>query len=121
MESYQEFWIWTIESGWSWSGCSTTSADSWIDICGDGEGAAVKDDAAKVDQTKKLKTWRSINLICHINFNKLLLLKFYFYFKMDLIDQTNRCVKVRIEELESKIRDKKDLYYILGQCCKFIF
>ena len=48
MESYQEFWIWTIESGWSWSGCSTTSADSWIDICGDGEGAAVKDDATIV-------------------------------------------------------------------------
>ena len=40
---------------------------------------------------------------------------------MDLIDQTNRCVKVRIEELESKIRSKKDLYYILKQCCKFIF
>ena len=29
---------------------------------------------------------------------------------MDLIDQTNRCIKVRIEELESKIRSKKDLY-----------
>ena len=49
LESYKEFWIWTIESGWSWSGCSTTLADSWIDICGDGEGAAVKDDAAIVD------------------------------------------------------------------------
>ena len=48
MESYQEFWIWTIESGWYWSGCSKTSADSWIDICGDWEGAAVKDDAAIV-------------------------------------------------------------------------
>ena len=48
MESHQEFWIWTIESGWSWSGCSTTSADSWIDSCGDGENAAVKDDAAIV-------------------------------------------------------------------------
>ena len=33
--------------------------------------------------------------------------------KMDLIDQNNRLVKVRIEELESKIRSKKDLYYIL--------
>ena len=40
---------------------------------------------------------------------------------MDLIDHTNRCLKVRIEELESKIRSKKDLYYILRQCCKFIF
>ena len=38
--------------------------------------------------------------------------------KMDLIDQNNKLVKVRIEELESKIRSKKDLYYILRQCCK---
>ena len=30
--------------------------------------------------------------------------------KMDLIDQNNKLVKVRIEELESKIRSKKDLY-----------
>ena len=37
---------------------------------------------------------------------------------MDLIDQNNKLVKVRIEELESKIRSKKDLYYILRQCCK---
>ena len=29
---------------------------------------------------------------------------------MDLIDQNNKLVKVRIEELESKIRSKKDLY-----------
>ena len=34
---------------------------------------------------------------------------------MDLIDQTNKLVKVRIEKLESKIRSKKDLYYILRQ------
>ena len=34
---------------------------------------------------------------------------------MDLIDQTNKLIKVRIEELESKIRSKKDLYYILRQ------
>ena len=39
---------------------------------------------------------------------------------MDLIDQVNKCVKVRIEELESKIRSKKDLYYVLKQCCKII-
>ena len=37
---------------------------------------------------------------------------------MDLIDQANRQVKVRIEELESKIRSKKDLYYVLRQWCK---
>ena len=48
LESYQKFWIWAIESGWSWSGGSTTSVDTWINIRGDGEGAAVKDDAAIV-------------------------------------------------------------------------
>ena len=37
---------------------------------------------------------------------------------MDLIDQTNKLVKVRTEELEYNIRSKKDLYYILRQCCK---
>ena len=37
---------------------------------------------------------------------------------MDLVDQVSKLVKVRIEELESKIRSKKDLYYILRQCCK---
>ena len=36
---------------------------------------------------------------------------------MDLIDQANRLVKVRVEELESKIRSKRDLYYVLRQCC----
>ena len=40
---------------------------------------------------------------------------------MDLIDQTNKLIKVRIEELESKIRSKRDLYYILRQCCMFSF
>ena len=40
---------------------------------------------------------------------------------MDLIDQTNKLIKVRIEELESKIRSKKDLYYILRQWCIFLF
>ena len=38
---------------------------------------------------------------------------------MDLIDQTNKLIKVRIKELESKIRSKKDLYYILRQWCNF--
>ena len=37
---------------------------------------------------------------------------------MDLVDKTNKLIKVRIEELESKIRSKKDLYYVLRQCCK---
>ena len=40
---------------------------------------------------------------------------------MDLIDQTNKLIKVWIEELESKIRSKKDLYYILRQWCIFLF
>ena len=39
---------------------------------------------------------------------------------MDLIDQANKWIKVIIEELESKIRSKKDLYYVLKQCCKLI-
>ena len=39
---------------------------------------------------------------------------------MDLVDQTNRCIKARIEELDSKIRSKKDLYYVLRQWCKYI-
>ena len=36
---------------------------------------------------------------------------------MDLIDQINKLIKVRIEELESK----NSLYYILRQWCKFIW
>ena len=36
---------------------------------------------------------------------------------MDMIDQVNRLVKVRVEELESKIRSKRDLYYVLRQWC----
>ena len=34
---------------------------------------------------------------------------------MDMIDQVNRLVKVRVEELESKIRSKRNLYYVLRQ------
>ena len=36
---------------------------------------------------------------------------------MDMIDQVNRLVKVRVEELKSKIRSKRDLYYVLRQWC----
>ena len=39
---------WAFETGWSWSGGSTTSADFWINICVDGEDTAVKDDDAVV-------------------------------------------------------------------------
>ena len=41
------------------------------------------------------------------------LLNFNYKNKMDMIDQVNRLVKVRVEELESKIRSKIDLYYVL--------
>ena len=34
---------------------------------------------------------------------------------MDLVDQTNRLIKVRIKKLESKIRSTKELYYVLRQ------
>ena len=34
---------------------------------------------------------------------------------MDLVDQTNKSIKVIVEELESKIRSKRDLYYVLRQ------
>ena len=40
---------------------------------------------------------------------------------MDLIDQTNKLIKVRIEKLESIIRSKKDLHYILRQWCTFLY
>ena len=40
---------------------------------------------------------------------------------MDLNDQVNKWVKVRIEELESKIRSKKDLYYILNDVILFVY
>ena len=39
---------WAIESGWTWTGGSTTSKDTWTEIWGDGADAAVKDSAAIV-------------------------------------------------------------------------
>ena len=39
---------------------------------------------------------------------------------MDFVDKTNKLIKIRIEELESKIRSKKDQYYVMRQWCKFI-
>ena len=35
--------------------------------------------------------------------------------------QINKLINVRIEELESKIWSKRDLYYILRQCCLYSF
>ena len=32
---------WAIESGWSWTGGSTTTKDTWTEIWGDGADAAV--------------------------------------------------------------------------------
>ena len=39
---------------------------------------------------------------------------------MNSVDKANRLIKVRIKELKSKIRNKKDLYYILRQICKHL-
>ena len=36
---------------------------------------------------------------------------------MELSQEVNRQIKVRIEELESKIRSKDDLDNVLRQCC----
>ena len=39
---------WAIESGWTWSGRTTTSKDTWTEIWGDWAEATVKDDPAIV-------------------------------------------------------------------------
>ena len=39
---------WAIESGWTWSGGTTTTKDTWTEIWGDGADSAVKDGAAIV-------------------------------------------------------------------------
>ena len=38
---------------------------------------------------------------------------------MDLLDHTNKLIKIRIEELENKIKSKSDLYYVLCQWCMY--
>ena len=40
--------VWKVETGWTWKGGSSTTKDTWTEIWGDGEGAAIKDDAAVV-------------------------------------------------------------------------
>ena len=40
---------WAIETGWTWTGGSSTSKDTWTEVWGDGEGVAVKDGAAIVN------------------------------------------------------------------------
>ena len=37
---------------------------------------------------------------------------------MSLIDKANKTIKVRVEELESRIRSKDDLYWVLQKYCK---
>ena len=37
-----------IETGWTWTGGSTSSKDTWSEIWGDGADATVKDGAAVV-------------------------------------------------------------------------
>ena len=37
-----------VKAGWTWIGGSSTSKDTWSEICGDGVDAAVKDGAAIV-------------------------------------------------------------------------
>ena len=43
-----------IETGWTWTGGSTSSKDTWSEIWGDGAGAAVKNGAAIVIVVKLL-------------------------------------------------------------------
>ena len=40
--------VWKAETGWAWTGESTTTKVVWTEIWGDGEYAAVKDGAAVV-------------------------------------------------------------------------
>ena len=43
-----ENFAWKAETRWNWSGGTSNTKDTWAEMCGDGEGAAVKDDAAIV-------------------------------------------------------------------------
>ena len=42
---------WAIESGWNWSGGTTTSKDTWTEIWGDGADAAAENDGAAIIKT----------------------------------------------------------------------
>ena len=44
-----------IETGWTWTGGSTSSKDTWSEIWGDGAAAAFKDGAAVVKEWLRLK------------------------------------------------------------------
>ena len=39
---------WAIESGWTWTGASTTTKDTWTEIWGDGADAAVENIGAAI-------------------------------------------------------------------------
>ena len=45
------------ETGWVWTGGTSTSKDTCTEIWGDGAGAAVKDGAAIVVHIHKVYTW----------------------------------------------------------------
>ena len=45
---------WKEESGWVWTGGSTSSKDTCLEIRRDGKGEAVKDSAAVVSKTSSL-------------------------------------------------------------------
>ena len=61
---------WAIESGWSCSWGNSSTKDTWTEIWGDGEGAAVKDGAAIVILSNPSLYFYysiySILSICHI-------------------------------------------------------
>ena len=41
--------VWKAETRWIWSGGTTsTTKNTWAKMCGDGEGAAIKDNTAIV-------------------------------------------------------------------------
>ena len=73
---------WAIETGWTWTGGSSTSKDTWTEIWEGGEGVAVKDAAVvdswsnysengwnnKCDIRKVLHTLRDIFFIFSFNY-----------------------------------------------------
>ena len=82
------------ETGWTWTGGSSTSNDTCAEICGDGVDAAVKDGAAIVIAllTGAHPSWQSLkpinfpnkNLFPAIKFDTKLILMF-FYFREALV------------------------------------
>ena len=62
----------TVEAGWTWAGGSSTSKDTWSEICGDGVDAAVKDSAAIViKEIRQLINNSQLNIMSKILFKKI--------------------------------------------------